>query len=495
MKTQKTTLFIFILAASVFLISGCSSGKEKKLWEKAQTTNTIDAYKEYIKAFPAGQFKKLADDKIQEIYYKDAEKNKSRVLEIFDQYFKEYPDGTYKGKFETIIYNEAVQKNNIDAFENYVVRFPQGTYVKEFENVIYKNIKDGASELSYLDFATTFPQSQYRDEVDDGIFKSLKASPVDTLIEKYLALFPEGRHLNDTKKLLEETVYKKAIEAGTNAEFKNFISKFPESKYIKKLTIESESAGLQFVVADKRKTNIISSQTPSSFDVLEGATIFISYEKEKNNPVSTEYQVTEAEDQKYRLTTQPTVQFIHSDNFDSESMWENSGNKRSFKVSDGSLVCTLKDLQYQLMNRFNIDFNKNFKIEIKIKFTKPTSDNLSYAGLVWGSEQNTSYFFISENGRYGYGKTESRYISGENTYGYSNWSPRPDANNKWFSAGNFARNQFNTISIQRKGDNLIYTLNGTNLFIDNILNTIKGSNVGIGAGSADFEIDYLRISQ
>jgi hypothetical protein len=132
---------------------------------------------------------------------------------------------------------------------------------------------------------------------------------------------------------------------------------------------------------------------------------------------------------------------------------------------------------------------------MNFRFKNPQNEIKSYIGFIWGKSSACNYFFIADNGKYGYGKMESRYITEQNIYGYSNWFPISDASDRWFTSNNFVNAGINKIEVERKGDKYLYKLNGQTLFIDNILNTVAGNMVGIGIGDAVVDIDFLKISQ
>lgn len=486
-------LFIFLLSVFSF---GCSVNEEEKLWKESLSQNTFEAYKAYLLKFPSGTFVQNAHDGIQKLYFNNAEANMEQVWSIYDDYIAEYPQGSYKALFETIIYNQAILENTLDAFEGYVKRYPNGLYVKEFETVIFKSIKDGESDLTLEDFALSFPNSAFMPEIDDHFYSLVEQAPDEANMDKYVNLFPEGKHIDDVKLKLEDAKYKKIIETGSAKLIMDFIEKFPESKRIKNLTITATADSADLLVSDLSNVKIMASKCPLTLKVVEATTLNLEIASTGYKPSVTEYQVTAEVDQTCQVKLEGKVTSIHIDNFEGTSMWEYKGQYNNFVVNEnGYLGCEVKDYQFQQVKGFPIEFGQDFTLEMSFRFKNPPNDIKSYVGFVWGKTLSFNYFFVTDNGKYGYGKTESRYTTVENINGYSNWYHKSDNSDKWFTSNNFSRSGINTLVVERRGEKYYYKLNGQTLFIEEIIGIPNGNSVGIGMGDAVVEIDYIKILQ
>lgn len=486
---------LFIILISMFTF-GCSVNEEENLWKESSGQNTFEAYKAYLLKFPSGTYVQNAHDGIQKLYFNKAEANIELVWSIYDEYIAEYPQGSYKALFETIIYNQAILENTLESFEGYVKRYPNGLYVKEFETVIYKSIKDGESELTLEDFVLSFPTSALIPEIDDHFYSLARQTSDEANMDKYMTLFPEGKHIEDVKLNLEDIKYKKVIQSGSAKLIMDFIEKFPESKYIKILKINTTPDSAALLVSDLKDINIITTKSPGTLKALEGTTIKLAVESSGFKSSISEYVVTSENEQTVHVKLDGKVATIHFDNFDGKSIWEYKSQYNNFVVKEnGFLGCEVKDYQFQQIKGFSIDFGKDFTLEMSFRFKNPPNDTKSYVGFLWGKTLSFNYFFISDNGKYGYGKTESRFTTVENINGYSNWYHRSDNSDRWFTSNNFSKTELNKLVLERRGDKYIYEFNGQTLFIEDIIGISGGSSVGIGMGDAVVEIDYIKILQ
>ena len=496
MKSKYLLRYGFIIVLISMLSFSCSVNEEETLWKESSGQNTFEAYKAYLLKFPSGTYVQNAHDGIQKLYFNKAEANIEQVWSIYDDYIAEYPEGSYKALFETIIYNQAILENTLEAFEGYVKRYPNGMYVKEFETVIYKSIKDGESDLTLEDFVLSFPTSALIPEIDDQFYTLAQQTPDEANMDKYVTLFPEGKHIEDVKMKLEEAKYKKIIESGSAKFIMDFIEKFPDSKRIKNLTVNTTPDSAALLVSDLQDIKIYSSKSPSTIKVLEATTLKMAVESPDYKPSITEYLVTAEKEQTIHVKLDGKVATIHFDNFEGKSIWEYKSQYNNFVVKEnGFLGCEVKDYQFQQIKSFSIDFGKDFTLEMSFRFKNPLNDTKSYVGFLWGKTLSFNYFFITDNGKYGYGRTESRYTTVENINGYSNWYHKSDNSDKWFTSNNFSKTELNKLVVERRGDKYIYKFNGQTLFVEDIIGIPGGNSVGVGMGDAVVEIDYIKILQ
>ena len=75
----------------LFILFACYS--EKKLWEKAEARNTVEAYKTFLKRFPKGPLANKAHSKIEELCY--AEASKKNTSEAYEKFIRYFPKGTF----------------------------------------------------------------------------------------------------------------------------------------------------------------------------------------------------------------------------------------------------------------------------------------------------------------------------------------------------------------------------------------------------------------
>ncbi len=88
---------VLVLCFAVLLgIAGCS--RQQSDWEKTRTTNTIDAYEQFLKSYPSGEFTAQAQARVKELY-EERDWQKARdadTLDAYQAFLKQYPEGRRK---------------------------------------------------------------------------------------------------------------------------------------------------------------------------------------------------------------------------------------------------------------------------------------------------------------------------------------------------------------------------------------------------------------
>jgi cell division protein FtsN len=86
----------FVLACCITLamgLSGCS--RQQSDWQKTRETNTPEAYEQFVKKYPSGEFTPQAQARLKELY-DDRDWQKARdadTPEAYQAYLNQYPDG------------------------------------------------------------------------------------------------------------------------------------------------------------------------------------------------------------------------------------------------------------------------------------------------------------------------------------------------------------------------------------------------------------------
>jgi hypothetical protein len=86
----------FVLACCITLAIGLSScSRQQSDWQKTRETNTPEAYEQFVKKYPSGEFTPQAQARLKELY-DEREWQKARdadTPEAYQAYLTQYPDG------------------------------------------------------------------------------------------------------------------------------------------------------------------------------------------------------------------------------------------------------------------------------------------------------------------------------------------------------------------------------------------------------------------
>jgi cell division protein FtsN len=86
----------FVLACCITLAMGlCGCSRQQSDWQKTRETNTPEAYEQFVKKYPSGEFTPQAQARLKELY-DDRDWQKARdadTPEAYQAYLNQYPDG------------------------------------------------------------------------------------------------------------------------------------------------------------------------------------------------------------------------------------------------------------------------------------------------------------------------------------------------------------------------------------------------------------------
>ena len=81
--------------AMLLALSGCS--RQQSEWQKTRATNTADAYEQFLKKYPTGEFTAQAQARVKELY-EERDWQKARdadTPEAYQAFLKQYPEGKW----------------------------------------------------------------------------------------------------------------------------------------------------------------------------------------------------------------------------------------------------------------------------------------------------------------------------------------------------------------------------------------------------------------
>lgn len=88
-------IVLALCCALVLGLSGCS--RQQSDWQKTRETNTADAYEQFLKKYPSGEFTAQAQARVKELY-EERDWQKARdadTPEAYQAFLKQYPEGKW----------------------------------------------------------------------------------------------------------------------------------------------------------------------------------------------------------------------------------------------------------------------------------------------------------------------------------------------------------------------------------------------------------------
>jgi cell division protein FtsN len=79
------------------MLSICGCSRQQSDWEKTRAANTTDAYEQFLKSYPSGEFSAQAQARLKELY-EERDWQKARdadTLEAYQAFLKDHPEGKW----------------------------------------------------------------------------------------------------------------------------------------------------------------------------------------------------------------------------------------------------------------------------------------------------------------------------------------------------------------------------------------------------------------
>lgn len=156
-------------------------GMENRKFKSASREYTIEAYQEYIDAYPEGKYVKEATDGIEEIAWYEAKQSQDEDHVI--SYMNDYQGGKYEKEaaslLEDLRYQNAVGRKTYDSYVRYLDYYG----------------RDGKYSSEILSAA----EPQFWSRIDNA------SKPLDCIKEasKYMHLYPSGRYRDHIIKMMD----------------------------------------------------------------------------------------------------------------------------------------------------------------------------------------------------------------------------------------------------------------------------------------------------
>jgi cell division protein FtsN len=95
MLRKTTSLCLAAMLVMALPLAGCS--RQQSDWQKTRETNTADAYEQFLKKYPSGEFTAQAQARVKELY-EERDWQKARdadTPEAYQAFLKQYPEGKW----------------------------------------------------------------------------------------------------------------------------------------------------------------------------------------------------------------------------------------------------------------------------------------------------------------------------------------------------------------------------------------------------------------
>lgn len=243
---------------------------ELRDWEKTKQLNTINAFRQFMQAYPNGQFSEEASWSLRILQNK---------IPAYVKYINDYPSGKYakeafqkiKALEESQAWKNAQRLNTASSFIHYLEIYPDGEHSQEardklnriqnllFEDEVWENAQRENSKTAFEIYLEQYPEGKFARQAKQrvGQFEQIerlqqkrnqdqkaweKAQSLHNLkgYQEYQTKFPSGKYIKEATQFInsylrqeqEKLAWKTALEKDTVKTYKQFITKFPGSSNV-----------------------------------------------------------------------------------------------------------------------------------------------------------------------------------------------------------------------------------------------------------------------
>jgi len=216
----KKTLALLCIA---ILMNGCAVNKD---FERAQQTNSIAAYENYISKHPNSKYTETAKARLAKLYESRDWENALNYNTIsgYEEFMNSHPNSAYNSTAEKNILKLKEQRDwesikyygNLSDFKNFINRYPYGAHyyearakINELEIILpaWEKAETANTYQAYKDFANSYPNSSYASIAKDRMKEIerndwLKAQNRNTIsaYNDYLHKYPYGTFTDQAEK-------------------------------------------------------------------------------------------------------------------------------------------------------------------------------------------------------------------------------------------------------------------------------------------------------
>jgi len=159
-----------ILCGVVFVCFVSCAGKSVR-WEEVHSTDTIEAYEEFLRNQPKGEFAEKARQRIMELYYDQA--CAEDTIEAYEEFLRAQPKGEFAEKARQRImelyYDQAGAENTAQAYRDFLIRYPKTAYTSKIQSRIeeldFANAQLIGTTEAYREFLNYHPNGRFSAEV------------------------------------------------------------------------------------------------------------------------------------------------------------------------------------------------------------------------------------------------------------------------------------------------------------------------------------------
>jgi hypothetical protein len=219
------------------LLSGCTTVEGR--WEEAEAAGSIEAYEEFLEAYPESDFADPARSRIEDLRYESARKECS--VAAYEGFLAMYPSGrrSSEARYEImrLKFEQVRQANKLAGYLRFINAYPDGDFSQGARDLArplfrsYAEKKD--TEQAYVAFLKRFPRGPDSVALSARLrairFARVKAANTLEAYDEFLRLYPTGDMATQVRDLARPLSRCRAESQDTVAGYEEFLRRHPDS--------------------------------------------------------------------------------------------------------------------------------------------------------------------------------------------------------------------------------------------------------------------------
>lgn len=216
---------------------------EEAAFRRAGLFNTPKAFEEFLRKYPSGDFYRKADSTLCLMEFRKIKSTDD--IGLLKDYFSEFPDcyiynDEIKRKLVMLEYKKAEEKNTVKDYKSFINTYPSSEFDLQAKNNIQKleldNIKQTNSIPAAHDYIVKYPDGFYLAEAKAYLEYlefdlAVYLNSLDSL-NLFLLKYPESKYVNDVNRKIEQIEFYNAKTINTIDEINKYLQKYPAGIYV-----------------------------------------------------------------------------------------------------------------------------------------------------------------------------------------------------------------------------------------------------------------------
>lgn len=226
---------VLLAVALCAILPACKTVEGR--WEEAETAGSIEAYEEFLEAWPESAFADPARSRIEDLRYEGARREGS--LAAYEGFLAAYPSGRRseeaRHEIMRLEYEEVREANQLAGYLRFIKRYPDGELSQQARELArpllrtYAETRD--TEQVYVAFLRRYPNGPDSDALAARLrairFARAKAENTLEAYDAFLTIYPTGEPATEARDLARPLSRRRAESQDSVDGYEEYLRRHP----------------------------------------------------------------------------------------------------------------------------------------------------------------------------------------------------------------------------------------------------------------------------